>query len=720
MLRDDFEPHLLECSIESWFETYIAPAEQDPYSHFLNLDLVKDVQANISKDILGSDGWKPIIDAVNHDADASADDIYGNLRGIATAVADAAYRTDPSFQTGNFLLCTGPQTAATEGQDFLFNPTLRALPEVPHVSAFTLGENDILDDTQVERPLCISPRGATANALHRTTVQELLKDTSAVAAIGAFKKESKYDRLDDNGLRLCGAADIIFDDPRRRFLFAFNIEDDMMRLWNINRGHEPYHLIHFLLFLLCATAVQLGFDPTIRRRLVNSPEGVKTVAYEYIVRNTAYLTEGSPISDAAADYVHSRATRVWLVREILSREGSLKLSATFYVLKDVWLASGARLEREIRDEIFKNLEELDQSDGTQHAVDAQSYFMTFRDDWRIQSRGIPDTSFEPPPGSTEASFTSLQQEPYTPPVGSSSTSDFQMYTASLPSLLQYCPRSHVRTVIDEVCHSIYELRDYATVARTLLDNIKGLVYLRKAGFVHRDMSAGNCLWHSDSCKGKLSDLEYACAYSPLSDHEPLMGTPSFMAVEYQEQSYLFLPQPTLETVEKLFETDSEDLACLPGTWSPPYRYNFYHDLESVFWIYAWFLHHFLPTKFHNSEKNLALISDSVRQRLDCGLRGSRSRTRIICDQSKLLDMAHMLMDHYYSSMKQLVWPLGILLDVTEGYRAVEATDPGVAEDKPCAWDTGTFTEEPYHKTQARFQELLTYIEAHGEGGCIPA
>ena len=47
-----------------------------------------------------------------------------------------------------------------------------------------------------------------------------------------------------------------------------------------------------------------------------------------------------------------------------------------------------------------------------------------------------------------------------------------------------------------------------------------LRYMRMAGFVHRDVSTGNCLWHAASSRGKLSDIEYARPFDELIGHDP--------------------------------------------------------------------------------------------------------------------------------------------------------------------------------------------------------
>ena len=47
--------------------------------------------------------------------------------------------------------------------------------------------------------------------------------------------------------------------------------------------------------------------------------------------------------------------------------------------------------------------------------------------------------------------------------------------------------------------------------------------MRMAGFVHRDVSAGNCLYYEGS--GKLADLEYSKRYEDMSVSEPKIVSP---------------------------------------------------------------------------------------------------------------------------------------------------------------------------------------------------
>lgn len=44
--------------------------------------------------------------------------------------------------------------------------------------------------------------------------------------------------------------------------------------------------------------------------------------------------------------------------------------------------------------------------------------------------------------------------------------------------------------------------------------------MRLAGYVHRDISSGNCMWYRAEGQGKISDLEFAVPYDLLTQDEP--------------------------------------------------------------------------------------------------------------------------------------------------------------------------------------------------------
>ncbi|KAG6824339.1 hypothetical protein H0H87_012013, partial [Tephrocybe sp. NHM501043] len=184
----------------------------------------------------------------------------------------------------------------------------------------------------------------------------------------------------------------------------------------------------------------------------DSKQPKKVVAYEYSVGNTSYLTEGGPISEISAYHINSRATRVWLVREIIPNSTPLAVKDEYRVLKDVWFDSGAKLEMDISNDIFGRLKESDKKNGTTDESEARDYFMKFEHDEFVEMDGTTDVSFELPKGYRKFQGSGIAPSP---------SHEFQHHT-----------RAHVRTVYAEVCRSIYELRDYATVVRALRDNVK--------------------------------------------------------------------------------------------------------------------------------------------------------------------------------------------------------------------------------------------------------
>ena len=91
----------------------------------------------------------------------------------------------------------------------------------------------------------------------------------------------------------------------------------------------------------------MGFDPSVK--LVQ--DDVQGNFYHIAVGNTQYKTV-KVLHDLGADYLLSRATRVFKVKRVGNPEDN------FYVLKDLWLEQDRKPEHEIYNEIIRNVENL--------------------------------------------------------------------------------------------------------------------------------------------------------------------------------------------------------------------------------------------------------------------------------------------------------------------------------------------------------------------------
>ncbi|KAG6834644.1 hypothetical protein H0H93_008278 [Arthromyces matolae] len=421
-----------------------------------------------------------------------------------------------------------------------------------------------------------------------------------------------------------------------------------MRLWHFNRSyicrsqrfniHDKTgrrYLIAFLLLLGFAKRHELGFDPTVTRVEVQSESGSPVIAYRYDVEDQdnanrkSYLTEGRPISESAAHHICSRATRVWKARQIMStsEDGEISLSDTCHVLKDVWLYSDFWGEKAIQDDIFKRLAKVDKEKGTSHESEARAYFVNILNDWRVKFEGTSDETPGLPSGRRPASITPPEAT-FGPVASGSSRAATSSRKPSTPRTVapeyKHRTRQHCRTVYQEVCQSIYDIDDYEIALQAFIGTLLALHYLFIAGYVHRDVSAGNCLWYPDDKVGKLSDLEYARPYEELTGHEPRTGTPAFMAAEYLTGIRLFPvwdgvdppdyvePKPDQSilrkhrTQKRLRPVVSQSSGAIKEV-----KFNFYHDVESAFWIYLWYLVHHFPNALSQGRNNFEVFPETV-------------------------------------------------------------------------------------------------------------
>ncbi|KAF8867934.1 kinase-like domain-containing protein [Mucidula mucida] len=363
-----------------------------------------------------------------------------------------------------------------------------------------------------------------------------------------------------------------------------------MRFWYFSRSqitisaqfdyHEnPRLFIRFVIFMTFAPLEDLGYDPTVKRIGVNE----KDIQYRFTVGDKVYQTTGI-IHDLNLDLV-TRATRVWEVIELDSEDMPI---GTPKVLKDVWLYSDATPESDIYNAIFAALRQLDK-DGSE---DAKNYFMTILSDSVVTINGQPDEAPEPPEDYVELFYTETEEKvAMEATVEGTHRGEVDGCTPKLKranrAVYPHKKRIHRRIVFEEVCRTLYKVFSYADFTKGLAQLVYGLEYMRLAGFVHRDISPGNCLIYKGQTK--ISDLEYARPYAaPGHGTAPLTGTPGFMAVEYQRQKHQFNPRRAFQPSRSRTTKRSKAL------W---FKFNFLHDLESVLWIYLWFLLDTLPAQF---------------------------------------------------------------------------------------------------------------------------
>jgi len=378
------------------------------------------------------------------------------------------------------------------------------------------------------------------------------------------------------------------------------------------------------------------------------------------------------------------------------------------------------LEKDIKDDIIQQLSKLDKQHmpPTSYAKQAEGYFLTYVHDEIVKLPNENNVEWSVADLTTDMSvkepinFTSVKDKEdnvfVIKPQPSSIRQGSQRQAvrdAQKPSTkvakqrkeLNYHRRKHVRTIHKEVCQSIYELPDWQTLIRCLIDIIEGLNLLRLAGWVHRDISGGNCLWHMDGERGKVADLEYAMPYDRSGEHvhDPRTGTPEFMAAEYQARKYF----------QKVKVEDHPKLRVVPLT------FNFYHDLESIFWIYAWSLFYHPPSRcVVNSEDPLELIGclkQEAKEWFGCGIEGNSSRLLTV-QGARHADIAYPLEDVYTfeTGCSVLLNGLEVVEPLSTAYGDLEGTPLQLITGQHARWRHAQFSEALYKEMKSKLRGVL--------------
>ncbi|KAG9308919.1 hypothetical protein JVU11DRAFT_11379 [Chiua virens] len=403
-----------------------------------------------------------------------------------------------------------------------------------------------------------------------------------------FKKtDNSTERLDNEGKMIWSLHNIMREDPLRRFVFGITVEDMNMRLWLSNRAYLAVsEAVDFIknndaaisLFLLLGSCddVGLGWDPTVERE--RNPDSGE-ITYVFTICGKRFTTI-RPLATYGADSMVGRGTRVFLARDEDGRE---------VAIKDSWRDSDRDSEGTILEKIFGDIRDK----LGEEAAEAEKYF--------VAVDCYEDVSFAPGKldqtlalqcGYTPKWDRITADPPLSAKVHTSSIGDIpelaatQLIMRRLPRDSPTIPcRTHARTVFRDVGVPLQAVSSLTKSFMCLNYALRGLYYLHRAGWVHRDFGVGNVLWvegDENRCMGKLGDLEYAKRVDSGVSHEVRTGTMHFMAIEVEQQRYLFTP-----------DLDYRKASEEPP---PPFRMNYIHDLESHWWAAMWIL-------FFHTDKN---------------------------------------------------------------------------------------------------------------------
>ncbi|EEB91237.1 hypothetical protein MPER_10437, partial [Moniliophthora perniciosa FA553] len=195
----------------------------------------------------------------------------------------------------------------------------------------------------------------------------------------------------------------------------------------------------------------------------------------------------------------------------------------------------------------------------------------------------------------------------------SETADGQL---ELVARSHYKSKVHSRILMEYAGEPISKVTNLQTLMICLGQVVKALEYMYSAGYVHRDISIGNILYSEVNSRiiARLGDLEYAKQISvPSEPHRNVKtGTPHFIASEVELGGYLFQPDPAMpiDAQSVMYQGSGNTTTTQFSLPIVPFRFNYLHDLESVWWIMAYFVFSKIPTGTKLSDEQFTVQRDT--------------------------------------------------------------------------------------------------------------
>ncbi|KAL1756180.1 hypothetical protein FB107DRAFT_212040 [Schizophyllum commune] len=393
--------------------------------------------------------------------------------------------------------CPALYAPCNQTADFLWLPDCQTASDIPG-APFSAEALNYLRKPSYPRE---AEAGTAHNHIASASGQSTLIYTADVGVTWGLKL---WD--DEASIRL----HVLYNDLRRKSHFSCTIEETTARIFChtrsgtfVTQGFDIHadaeELVQLILFSTFATPFHLGFDPTVRRIVVDGKLHYEVDVVHRDGTHHMYRTVGIEYENPDAG-LYSRAMRVFkafrcddkAVRGVGEAvQSPCESKDTHYVaLRDYWLSEDARGEAEVQDELLDQLK--DSMQPKEHEALSRHFLTKAADDVVAHEK-------------------------------------------------------HCRSVHDECCEDLWKVVDPAKFYFALYQLIFILDKFRAAGHLHRDISMGNVMLHqfpkkpSALCRyiTKIADLEYAWPYERLSQLEPIRGTSLFMAVELQAKEHLW-------------------------------------------------------------------------------------------------------------------------------------------------------------------------------------
>ncbi|KAI0924857.1 hypothetical protein AcV7_007226 [Taiwanofungus camphoratus] len=466
-----------------------------------------------------------------------------------------------------------------------------------------------------------------------------------IALCAEYKKRKSIDDRNDNVRKIVwGMHHCMRNDPRRRFTIGLTIEDMDTRLWFCSRSEtlvtDPFNfttdhktVVHIFLSLMYAASHEVGWDPTIcpvtdsEGKVLLDSDGKRR--FDITVRsadgtNVVYRTI-KILADFGANAPQGRGTRVWEAKKLENGEECGEPVA----LKDSWIDSDRTREGALYGELRASDTSTDFQDAMKTFImtvicEGDVYINGEIDDTRTlmtRGQGIPKNSSHFTVQLTWPPAAKLSQSSRVTTGYHHSPEEYMWKLPDPPRV--YHPKAHYRIVFKEVCKPIYTVPSLATVFQLIAQVIRGLRFLHRNKWVHRDISVGNILVDKAS-NVRLGDLEYLKRMDQDGAHDIRTGTADFIAIEIDGRTYKFMSEqddtddtddsstPPPEPIESSEAIDAVAESSLPdpnvADWEPEtqvkqkpgVRYNPLHDLESCWWVAVYFLFNYRVVRVGNS------------------------------------------------------------------------------------------------------------------------